>query len=107
MDQYVVGHDVNIISRKYSWQMAHKSFLYLGAFYLVWLPTTVSHLLEVFDQSAKFDFKVIIATFYCSQGFLNFFVYMQPKFKSYRQKNPTLSIFRAAKRFSSDLFFSW
>eukprot|EP00816_Leptocylindrus_hargravesii_P000927 CAMPEP_0196826332 /NCGR_PEP_ID=MMETSP1362-20130617/93572_1 /TAXON_ID=163516 /ORGANISM="Leptocylindrus danicus, Strain CCMP1856" /LENGTH=298 /DNA_ID=CAMNT_0042206899 /DNA_START=338 /DNA_END=1234 /DNA_ORIENTATION=+ len=85
------------VSRSISKEVATQAIWYLAPFYLAWIPTTffaagkvtgiLNKYLSTRDSGEKFIWFLWIVTFVPLQGFLNFLVYLRPRFlKWYKAK---------------------
>mmetsp|Transcript_29179 Transcript_29179/g.44118 ORF Transcript_29179/g.44118 Transcript_29179/m.44118 type:complete len:415 (-) Transcript_29179:152-1396(-) len=71
-------------------KVRNQAFFYLLAFYFVYIPPTIIRLIQavINGQGTPFPLAVILVTAVPSQGILNSWVYIRPKYLSYRKKNP-------------------
>mmetsp|Transcript_29180 Transcript_29180/g.44119 ORF Transcript_29180/g.44119 Transcript_29180/m.44119 type:complete len:427 (-) Transcript_29180:152-1432(-) len=70
-------------------KVRNQAFFYLLAFYFVYIPPTITRLIQAATgQRIPFPLQVILVIAVPSQGVLNFWAYIRPKYLRYRQKNP-------------------
>jgi len=71
-------------NRKYSRKVAFQGMLYVGAFFITFVPATISRLVESISATHETSFFLLLmfAVTLPLQGFLNFFVYFYPRMKA-------------------------
>lgn len=74
--------------RKHSKQVASQAFYYLMAFFFSWLFGTLTRFIQMTSGKTYYPIILLMAIFTPMQGFLNYLVYMRPRWISYRKKHP-------------------
>ena len=74
--------------RKYSKQVSAQAMYYLLAFFFTWTPATVTRCMQMMNAKVPYAMLLLMAIFTPMQGFLNFLVYMRPRWIAYRKKHP-------------------
>lgn len=65
--------------------VARQAYRYCGVFYVTWIAGTVNRLLQLLNGGKSFYWIMVLhAIFTPLQGFLNFLIYMYPKYQQYR-----------------------
>jgi len=67
-----------------SQRVANQALLYVSAFYLTWLFGTINRTYQTIHDSSTFTLVYLHAIFVPMQGFLNFLVYMYPRYRRFR-----------------------
>uniref|UniRef100_A0A7S2RHZ5 G-protein coupled receptors family 2 profile 2 domain-containing protein n=2 Tax=Mucochytrium quahogii TaxID=96639 RepID=A0A7S2RHZ5_9STRA len=71
-----------------SQKVATQAFLYIGAFYVTWIFGTVNRLIITIDHEIVITPLLILQSFFTPlQGFLNFLVYVRPRYSNYKSLN--------------------
>lgn len=73
---------------KRSKQVSTQAFYYLMAFFFSWTPATLTRLIQLVFSRKYYSLLLLMAIFTPMQGFLNFLVYMRPRWLAYRKKHP-------------------
>jgi len=68
---------------KRSRAVAQQGLFYAGSFALVWVFGTINRAMQLADYKRPWQLKFLLAIFEPSQGFLNFLVYVRPRFLKY------------------------
>jgi hypothetical protein len=93
MERYLVGDQLSRANRrtrrKTSRKVANQGLCYVGVFYLTWVWITIARLIE---GSPPFAVAFLAVLFQPLQGFLNFLVYVRPRYLRYCDKNPDWSV---------------
>lgn len=79
-------------------KVAQQAFCYVGAFYITWIWSTLTRILQSVMKKTYFGLVLMTAIFLPFQGFLNFLVYVRPQWERYRQQHPDWSMWNAMKR---------
>eukprot|EP00566_Odontella_aurita_P015228 CAMPEP_0113537112 /NCGR_PEP_ID=MMETSP0015_2-20120614/6645_1 /TAXON_ID=2838 /ORGANISM="Odontella" /LENGTH=339 /DNA_ID=CAMNT_0000436571 /DNA_START=145 /DNA_END=1164 /DNA_ORIENTATION=- /assembly_acc=CAM_ASM_000160 len=79
---------VSSARRNRSKQIAFQGILYVGAFYITWFFPTLQRVLELADKESFFLLEFFDATLLPLQGLLNMCIYLRPRYKNYRKRNP-------------------
>lgn len=74
--------------RKRSKQVSTQAFYYLMAFFFSWTPATLTRLIQLLFSRKYYALLLLMAIFTPMQGFLNFLVYIRPRWMAYRKKHP-------------------
>mmetsp|Transcript_38627 Transcript_38627/g.71394 ORF Transcript_38627/g.71394 Transcript_38627/m.71394 type:complete len:409 (-) Transcript_38627:265-1491(-) len=74
-------------------QVAKSCLFYLVAFYFVWFPHVVWEALRLVNSVVSPGVYLFMVTTFPLQGFMNFLVYLRPRYLDYRRKNPDASVF--------------
>jgi len=83
---------------RYSTRIAHQAYFYFGAFLVSWVWSTLLRLGQLITGKSNF-FLLLMSSFMVPlQGFLNYFVYMRPRYLQYKKKHPNFSFFAICKR---------
>ena len=69
-------------------RVAEQAMCYVGAFLVTWLFPTIFQLSIVISGTHPFPLLFLTALFVPIQGALNLIVFIRPKFKTYRRRNP-------------------
>ena len=78
-------------------QIAVQGILYVGAFYITWLFPTISRITELVAGKNYFPIQFLDTFLIPLQGFLNFFIYIRPRFLNYRNQNVDAGFWKALK----------
>mmetsp|Transcript_8493 Transcript_8493/g.18471 ORF Transcript_8493/g.18471 Transcript_8493/m.18471 type:complete len:463 (+) Transcript_8493:246-1634(+) len=72
-----------------------QSFRYVGSFFLSWVFLTIVRAMQTAGKAGLIPFWVILAavTLVPVQGFLNYMIYINPRYKQYRKKHPAVGRF--------------
>ena len=81
--------------RKHSKQVASQAFYYLMAFFFSWLFGTLTRFIQMTSGKTYYPIILLMAIFTPMQGFLNYLVYIRPRWLSYRKKHPDWNWFMA------------
>jgi hypothetical protein len=85
----VIGQNSNAASNYRLKQIALQGSLYVGAFFLTYIWTGTLRLVESDVRSTSFFIlSYLDEVFYPLQGFMNFFIYIRPRFIEQRRKHP-------------------
>ena len=79
-------------------KVARQAFCYFGAFYLTWIWSTITRIIQSVSGETNFGIVLLTAIFLPFQGFLNFLVYIRPRFERYREQHPDRSIWSVMRR---------
>ena len=79
MDRYLVDGAPAI--RKQTRRVAAQAFWYLMAFLLTWIASTMTRIIQSLNARVPFAVIVQMAIFLPAQGFLNFLVYIRPRWQ--------------------------
>jgi hypothetical protein len=83
---------------EHSKMVRNQAMWYLGAFYVAYIFPTIGGLVEDFGGGTTyFVLNLLAVIFLPMQGFMNFIVYMRPRYHTFRKKNPDYSILQTAK----------
>ena len=74
--------------RKHSKQVSSQAFYYLMAFFFSWTPATLTRLIQMVWFRTYYPLILLMAIFTPMQGFLNYLVYMRPRWLAYRKRHP-------------------
>ena len=79
--------------RKHSKQVSSQAFYYLLAFFFSWTPATLTRFIQMIWSKTYYPLILLWASCpwaICTpmQGFLNYLVYMRPRWMSYRKRHP-------------------
>ena len=79
--------------RRTSWtrQVMNQAIWYIGAFYVTFAAATTNRLIQQIADKTYFPVICIHALFEPSQGFLNYLVYLRPRYLNYHEKNPDVT----------------
>lgn len=78
-------------------KVARQALCYVGAFYLTWIWSTLTRILQSAVGKTYFSLVLLTAIFLPFQGFLNFLVYVRPRLERYREQHPDWSIWNALR----------
>lgn len=67
-------------------KLANQSMFYVACFYITWVPATINRVYEEVGVPSPFPIVLMHAIFAPGQGFLNFLVYVRPKYIRYREE---------------------
>ncbi|KAL7532544.1 hypothetical protein ACHAWF_004175 [Thalassiosira exigua] len=81
--------------RKHSKQVATQAFYYLLAFFFSWTPATLTRFIQMVWGRTYYPIILLMAILTPMQGFLNYTVYMRPRWISYRKKHPEWNVCQA------------
>lgn len=79
-------------------KVARQASCYVGAFYLTWIWSTITCILQSVSGKTYFSIVLLTAIFLPFQGFLNFLVYIGPRFERYREQHSDWSIWNALEQ---------
>lgn len=85
------GNGSNQHSLRNAKRFARQATLFAGAFYATWLFPTIYNLILAFGGPIYFSMLFLNAISLPMQGFLNFIVYIHPRYKQYMKKHPNTS----------------
>jgi hypothetical protein len=74
--------------RKHSKQVSSQAFYYLLAFFFSWTPATLTRFIQMIGLKTPYALLLLMAIFTPMQGFLNYLVYMRPRWINYRKRHP-------------------
>jgi hypothetical protein len=74
--------------RKHSKQVSSQALYYLLAFFFSWTPATLTRFIQTIWSKTYYPLILLMAIFTPMQGFLNYLVYMRPRWISYRKRHP-------------------
>lgn len=74
--------------RKHSEQVSTQAMYYLLAFFFTWTPATLTRCMQMMNATVPYALLLLMAIFTPMQGFLNFLVYMRPRWIAHRKKHP-------------------
>jgi hypothetical protein len=80
-------------SAKKSRMVAKQGLWYLLPFYLTWIFPVVTEITELVTANYYDPMVILVSFFLPFQGFLNFIIYMRPRFIKYRKQHQSWSIF--------------
>ena len=80
-----------------SMKIAVQGLLYVGAFYITWTFPTVSRLTELIAKKNYFSIQFLDTLLLPLQGFLNFIIYVRPRFLNYRFRHQDEGFWKALK----------
>lgn len=82
-------------SHKASDSVKWQAFRYVGSFFLSWFFLTIVRGMQTAGKNDSIPFWVILAaiTLVPSQGFLNYIIYISPRYKQYRERHPAVGRF--------------
>jgi len=83
---------------RYSTRIAHQAYFYFGAFIISWIWSTAFRLGQLFTGNSNYFLLLMTSFFVPLQGFLNYFVYMRPRYLQYKKKHPKFSFFGICRR---------
>ena len=87
-------------------KVARQACCYVGAFYLTWIWSTLTRIIQTISGRSYFPIVLLTAIFLPSNGFLNFCVYTRPRFERYREQHPDWSIRSALRQFCRNIYFT-
>lgn len=79
-------------------KVARQACCYVGAFYLTWIWSTITRILQSVSGKTYFSIVLLTAIFLPFQGFLNFVVYVRPRFERYRERHREWSLWNTLKQ---------
>lgn len=71
---------------KYSRTVAIQSFFWCFAFWMAYIFPSLVRLIQTINGKTYYPLLILFAIFFPMQGFLNFLVYLRPRFKRYLEK---------------------
>ena len=77
-----------VIAAKKSHKIAIQGLLYVGAFFITWFFPTMTRITELVRKENYFVIQFFDTTMLPLQGFLNFVIYIRPRFLLARQRQP-------------------
>jgi len=78
-------------------KIAVQGLLYVGAFYITWLFPTMSRITELVAKKNYFPIQFLDTFLIPLQGFLNFLIYIRPRYIAYRRQNKDDGFWKALK----------
>ncbi|KAL7541973.1 hypothetical protein ACHAXR_011392 [Thalassiosira sp. AJA248-18] len=72
------------VSDSVRWQ----AFRYVGAFFLTWIFLTIVRIFNAVNRTAPFWILLLAFTLMPMQGFLNYLIYIRPRYAKHRKDNP-------------------
>jgi len=93
--------------RKYSTKVAFQGLLYVGAFFITYVPASIARLAESISATNETNFFLVIlfAITLPLQGFMNFVVYIYPRTKNKRNGHRQSSKCAAVWAWFTSIFF--
>jgi hypothetical protein len=89
-------------------KVARQALCYVGAFYISWIWSTLTRILQSVNGQTYFPIVLLAAIFLPFQGFLNFLVYIRPRYERFRDENPDWSVLTAIRQVLMNIItFSW
>lgn len=85
-------------SAKKSRMVAKQGLWYLLPFYVTWIFPVVTEITELVTANYYDPMVILVSFFLPFQGFLNFIIYMRPRFMKYRKQHQSWSIFHIIYR---------
>lgn len=79
-------------------RVAAQALWYVGAFYLTFTFATINRLIQQIAGKTVFATTVLHTIFEPAQGFLNYLVYVRPRFINYKDKNPGVPWYKVLRR---------
>ena len=71
-------------------KVARQALCYIGAFYVTWIWSTLTRLTQSVSGNTYYWITLMTAIFLPFQGFLNFLVYMRPRYERYRKQKQSV-----------------
>lgn len=94
--------------RQSSKKVANQALLYTGSFLITWIFEFLTRLLQAVTGKTFFPLLILFVIFWPLQGFLNFLIYIRPRFLRWWKENPEfLSIGPAFSTKSSLWSINW
>jgi len=94
-EQYTTTHRTINQDAK-SKRIATQGLLYVGAFYVVWIFATVSRITD-FTPKQYFTIQFLDSFFVPLQGFLNFLIYIRPRYLNYRSRHQESGFWKSVR----------
>mmetsp|Transcript_12333 Transcript_12333/g.27797 ORF Transcript_12333/g.27797 Transcript_12333/m.27797 type:complete len:440 (-) Transcript_12333:273-1592(-) len=89
---------LNVNMGKNTAKVATQAMLYIAAYVLTAFFSTTVRTMQAFRDQTPFWALLGMTLFYPAQGFLNFLIYIRPRYLRYRQKHPDWSTWYLVKR---------